>query len=175
MESFLNELLGLRADADNLSAGQMAARAVLVFFVALTLLRLSGKRTFGSISPFDVVIQIILGAVLSRAIVGASPLGSTVLACAVLVLLHRLLAWAAFHSPLIGRVIKGNSYLLVQHGRIQYANLRRNNLSRRDLLQGIREAGGTDDLAAIEMARLERDGRISVVLKNDDASRPQTA
>jgi uncharacterized membrane protein YcaP (DUF421 family) len=173
MEAFFDQLLGLHADADTIGAGQMAARAVLAFFAALVLLRLSGKRTFGNSTPFDVVIQIILGAVLSRSVVAASPLGGTLLACATLVLLHRLLAWAAFHSPLVGRIIKGSSYLLVKDGRIQYANLRRNNLSRRDLLQGLREAAKTDDLAEITTARLERDGRISVVRKQ--AAVPQAA
>ncbi|GAB3837016.1 DUF421 domain-containing protein [Hymenobacter jeollabukensis] len=165
MLSFLDQLLGLRADSRTIEAYQMAARAVLVFFVALALLRLSGKRTFGSNSPFDVVIQVIFGAVLSRAVVAASPLGGTLAACAVLAALHRLLAWAAHRSHFVGRVIKGSSYVLVQEGRIMHGNLRRNNLSRRDLLQGLREAGQTDDLNAIQTARLERDGRISVVLK----------
>lgn len=167
MEVFFDQLLGLDADSDSITPGQMAARAVLVFFAAL-LLRLSGKRTFAHNAPFDVVIQIILGAVLSRAVVAASPLGSTLLACATLVLLHRLLAWAAFHNPTVGRFIKGSSYVLVQDGRIQYGNLRRNNLSRRDLLQGIREAAKTDDLGEVETARLERDGRISVVIKQEN-------
>ncbi|KAA9331666.1 DUF421 domain-containing protein [Hymenobacter busanensis] len=165
MNAFFDQLLGLSADSDTIEAGQMAARAVLVFCVALALLRLSGKRTFGNSTPFDVVIQIILGAVLSRAVVAASPLGGTIVACVVLVLLHRLLAWAAFHNQTVGRIIKGSSYVLVENGRIHYGNLRRNNLSKRDLLQGIREAGGTDEVREVETARLERDGRISVVQK----------
>ncbi|RTQ53311.1 DUF421 domain-containing protein [Hymenobacter gummosus] len=172
MPAFFDELLGLEATSDTIGTGQMGARAVLVFFVALALLRLSDKRTFGSSSPFDVVIQIILGAVLSRAVVAASPLGGTMAAGAVLVLLHRLLAWAAYHNRLVGRLIKGSSYLLVQAGRILYGNLRRNNLSRRDLLQGIREAGKTDDLTQVQTARLERDGRISVVLSTLQTDSP---
>lgn len=163
----INELLGLHASSHTITALQMAVRAVLVFCVALALLRLAGKRTFGSSSPFDVVIQVIFGAVLSRAVVAASPLGGTLAACAVLVLLHRLLAWAAHRSHFVGRIIKGTSYVLVQDGRIQYRNLRHNNLSRRDLLQGIREAAETENLAEVQTARLERDGRISVVLKRE--------
>jgi len=56
----------------------MAARSVVVFVITLLLLRISGRRSFGLRTPLDNIISIILAAVLSRAIVGASPFFSMV-------------------------------------------------------------------------------------------------
>jgi uncharacterized membrane protein YcaP (DUF421 family) len=89
---FLNELLGLQASSHNINTLQMCARAILVFLWALLLLRLAGNRAFGSGSALDMVLKVVFGAVLSRAIVAASPFGATMLAGAVLMGLYRLLA-----------------------------------------------------------------------------------
>ncbi|PJJ54593.1 DUF421 domain-containing protein [Hymenobacter chitinivorans] len=165
MEDLWHELLGLEADSHSITAGQMCARAVVVFLVALALLRLSGKRTFASSSAFNMVLKIILGAVLSRAIVAASPFGATLLASAVLVLLHRLLAWAAFRSKFIGRLIKGAPVQLVKDGRYCEDNMRRASISHNDLLEGLRHGGHRASLEGIDQVYLERNGHISVVKK----------
>jgi len=60
--------------------GQMAARAVVVFFVALVLIRISGRRSFGQHSLFDACATVLIGATLARAVVGASPFLATVCA-----------------------------------------------------------------------------------------------
>ena len=38
----------------------MSARAFVVYFIALLLIRISGKRTFGKKSAFDITITIVL-------------------------------------------------------------------------------------------------------------------
>ncbi|QKG54038.1 hypothetical protein [Hymenobacter sp. BRD67] len=76
MKNILDFLIGFTVDSHTITAVQMTTRSVIVFFVALALLRLSGKRTFGGSTAFDMVVKIMLGAVLSRAVVAASPFGA---------------------------------------------------------------------------------------------------
>src|SRR5882757_7042576 len=72
---------------------QMTARSVVVFIIALILIRVSGRRSFSLHSPLDSIISVILGAVLSRAIVGASGFFPVIASCTALVLIHRLFAY----------------------------------------------------------------------------------
>jgi uncharacterized membrane protein YcaP (DUF421 family) len=167
MTDFWNTLFGPHASSHTITALQMTTRAVIVFFAVLALLRLSGSRTFGGNTAFDMVVKIMLGAVMSRAVVAASPFWGTLLAGLVLVALHRVLAWAAFHSTFVGRLVKGEGQLLAQQGRLDEKSLRRNHLTHADLLEGLRESANIGAVEQAETVRLERDGSISVVKKTE--------
>src|SRR5690348_10535150 len=83
---------------DHITVGQECARAVLIFVYGLIALRISGKRTFARWSALDIVLSIIIGSNLSRALTGSAPLGGTLAAVAVLILLHVAASLAAAHS-----------------------------------------------------------------------------
>lgn len=165
MKETLDFLFGFHADSHTIMAVQMGDRAVLMFFAALALLRLSGPRTFGGSTPFDMVVKIMLGAVLSRAVVAASPFGGTLLASFVLVGLHRLLAVAAYRSEWVGWLVKGEANVLAEQGRAKSDQLCQLNLTEKDLLEALHENGNVAALANTEAVYLERDGSISVVKK----------
>ena len=102
--NLIEALFGSGRDLDTL---QMAARAAAIFIAALVLIRISGRRSFGQRSPFDYVVAILLGATLSRIIVGASPAVPTAIASFVIVLLHRILAWGCVRSERLERLVGG--------------------------------------------------------------------
>ena len=165
MHDALDFLFGPHADSHTITAVQMTTRAVLVFFAVLALLRLSGPRTFGGSTAFDLVVKIMLGSLLSRAVVAASPFWGTLLAGLVFVLLHRVLAWASYHYNWVDKLVKGQVYVLAEKGQANAEQLRQLNLSDKDLREGLHENGNVADLAQTEAVYLERDGSISVVKK----------
>jgi uncharacterized membrane protein YcaP (DUF421 family) len=153
-------------EGKDLSVSQMCCRAFVVYFIALILIRIAGRRTFGKKSAFDNAIALILGAVLSRGVVGASAFVPTVTSCLVLVSLHRLLAWLSTKSDFIRQHIKGENLLLFQHGEILHDNLRQAIMNEKDLMSDVRTKGSLDSLAAVKEIHMEPSGEVSVVKKD---------
>ncbi|TPE45605.1 DUF421 domain-containing protein [Pontibacter mangrovi] len=147
----------------------MSARAVGVFFAALFIIRIGNHRIFGKNSAFDIVLGIIYGSILSRAITGNAPFWPTIAAAFVLVMLHKLLASFAFHTDFgLGTFIKGRSKALVKDGELQKQAMEESSVTQNDLREAIRSAGSHVGTDRIKHAYLERSGKISVILKKDD-------
>jgi uncharacterized membrane protein YcaP (DUF421 family) len=178
----LDGLLGL--SADNISVGQMCARAVFVYISALIMVRALGDRRFaGKYATFDVIIGIMLGATLSRAISGSSPFFPTLLSAFALVLMHRLLSSAAFRFAWLESWIKGGPKLLIKNGKVDKQVLRETHLTSQDLEVVMRSQGTFTDLDSasnplktaiswqkieeqIETATLEPNGSINIKLRS---------
>lgn len=164
MEEFLNTALGVHHE--DLTWWQMSIRAVIVFIVALIIVRVGNHRIFGKHTAFDIVLGIIYGSVLSRAITGNSPFFPTLVAALVLMLSHRLLAIVAYHSNFgFGNWIKGKPSILIKDGELQREAMRKNSITEHDLSEAVRKAGYESDLSKINTAYLERSGDISIIEK----------
>jgi uncharacterized membrane protein YcaP (DUF421 family) len=149
----------------DLNALQMAARAVVTFVVTVAVVRIGNKRLFGKGTAYDMVVAIMIGSVMSRAITGSG--AGTMLATwaggLTLILLHWLLSWVAFHTDSFGSLVKGHEVQLVKDGEILESGMRETGTTRRDLDRALREDGNVPDISQVQMAYMERDGSISVV------------
>ena len=150
---------------EDLSPTQMAIRAFVMFFIALMLIRLAGMRIFGIKTAFDNILVIMLGAILSRVIVGASPFFSTVAAAAAMILVHKFLAWLAMKHEWVGKIVKGYRHSLYHDGEMREDNLRRTAVSKDDLMEGVRLEINKNSLDEVEQIFIEKTGEISVVKK----------
>ena len=103
---------------------------------------------------------------LSRAIAGASPFLSTIAACLVLLLVHRLLAWLILYNKTAGKMLKGEKIPLYQNGQIVDQNLKKCFITRDDLISDVRLKANADNFDTIEEIYMENTGELSVVLKN---------
>jgi len=162
---FMDWVLQLFGQDKDLTALQMSMRGITVFILALVLIRISGRRSFGLHTPLDNIISILLGAVLSRAVVGASPFIPVIICCLVIVLIHRLLGALVSRNERLGNVIEGKKMLLFQDGRFIEDNMKRAQVCKENVMQGIRESALTDDLSKIEKVYIERNGVISAIKK----------
>ncbi len=156
-------LLGLGRDVGEVNAGQMALRALLIYGVTLALVRLGSKRFLSEATAFDVIVAIMLGSVMSRAINGSAPFVPTVLGGVVLLGLHWLFAVLAFHTRWFGALVKGDPVLLIKEGTIQWQGMRRGSVSTQDLVQALRLQTNQTDPSTIQLAYLERNGQISFI------------
>lgn len=165
LADFADALLGLSLSAHELHARHVAWRTLVVFAFGVIIVRLSNRRLLGRNAAFDVLLGVLLGSVLSRAINGGAPFGPTLLGSALLIALHHLLAAAGTRWHGVSRLLKGAPEVLVRNGRVQHDALARCDLSHEDLEEELRLQGHTPDPAEIAEARLERTGTISVVPK----------
>jgi uncharacterized membrane protein YcaP (DUF421 family) len=155
----------------DLDALQVCMRAAVLFVAALVLIRIAGMRAFGRKSSFDSTITIMLGAVLSRPVVGASPFWPTLAGCAVLVVLHRLVGMATAHSRALERVVKGSSRLVYRDGRVDHEQMMRCGISPADLDEVARRHALVPDRSGVYEIVMESSGELSVVTHRADDHR----
>lgn len=160
MKQAIQFIFGTGSD---LEVWQLASRAAVVFAIAIVLIRASGRRSFGQHTVFDACITVLLGAVLSRAVVGASPFWPTVAGGAVLVGLHRLVAHLNLRSQWFEDLVTGREIELVHDGILDRSAMRQALVTDKNLQAAIRQKLGTDDLSRVRRAVLERDGRITII------------
>ncbi|MCP8940915.1 DUF421 domain-containing protein [Alsobacter sp. SYSU M60028] len=147
---------------NDISALQECARAVVVFAYGLALVRLLGRRVFGRWAALDIIVSIVAGSNLSRALTGGAPLFGTLAATTVLMLLHWLFAHAAARSALVSRVVEGRPATLAEDGRLDTDRLRRFGVSEADLNEALRQAGVTE-IGQTRLVTLEPSGKIGVI------------
>lgn len=157
----------LIGNGEHLNPIHMGIRAILIFFIALVMIRLGGFRIMGKKSGFDLVIIIMLGAVLARAIVGASPMLSTIAAAGIMIAVNRALAWISLKNPKISALINGKPLVICQDGEINWKNMDKICLSESELYSSLRLERHQNNLAQIKLATMETNGRISFILKTD--------
>lgn len=163
MEELIHNLVG---EGQHLTPLQMSVRAFFMFFIILVLIKLGGIRIFGKQTAFDAIVRITLGAVLARGIVGASPYFSTVVACTVIILLHRLFGRLAIKNHFIGKIVKGESVLLYKNGEFYWKNMRKTSISKNDILESLRLELNCETLQNVEAVYIERTGQITFITKD---------
>ncbi len=159
----LQTLLALGRDVANVGALPMALRTIIIYAFTLAIVRLGSKRFLGQASAFDTIVGIMIGSVMSRAINGSAPFVPTLVAGAVFIGMHWLLAVLAFHIHWFGPFVKGNPVLLIKDGQVQEQGMRRGGITRHDLAEALRQQTKENDTALIKLAYLERNGGISII------------
>lgn len=144
---------------------QMTIRAVLIFLFGLALLRIFGRRAFNKSSSVDIILAILVGSNLSRALTGNASFGPTVAATTAIVLLYWVITELAYRSSGVGWLVKGRAERLVSNGKVNWQAMQRHGFSEGDLAEALREKGITQ-LQHVAAAYMERDGSVSVIRKH---------
>lgn len=157
--------LGLEWEGRDLTMTHMALRAVVVFVLSIVMLKVGDKRFMGKSTALDVFLGIVFGSTVSRAITGNAPFFPALAGGLTLVLLHWLFAAVAFRSQGFGRLVKGRSNLLVRDGEILWDAMRKSHVTTHDLEEALRREGEEPDVKRVKEAHLERNGDISILMR----------
>ena len=143
---------------------QECLRALVIFIYGLTLMRISGRRTFGRWSALDIVVSIVFGSSLSRALTGNAPFGGTMAAMTVLMALHWFLARAVVKSHRVSQFFEGEPIQLARGGNSDDATMANWAVSHADLAEALR-GSGIQHVSDAHVVMLEPSGKITVVKK----------
>jgi uncharacterized membrane protein YcaP (DUF421 family) len=146
-----------------IALGEKILRTVVIYVFILLAFRFTGKRQVGQLTPFDLVVLLIISNVVQNAVIGPdNSLGGGLLGAVVILALNWLVVELTFRSKRLRRMLEAEPTLLVHNGRILHDNLRRERLTLDDLHAALRRAG-VADLERVHVAVLEENGGISVI------------
>jgi len=96
---------------------ELVARGAIVYCALLLMMRLSGRRTVGQFTPFDLLVVMLLSEAVSNSLTGGddSLFGGLIIA-AKLVALTVLFAFLTSRSKKIERLIEGSPVLIGRDG-----------------------------------------------------------
>ena len=160
---FLNDWWGIN---ENISSLEIAARSAVMFIAALLLIRLAGMRPFGKGEPFDQIITFLIGGILSRGVVAATPFVPTIISMIVIILVHKLFAKLSIYNKWFGAKVKGEKVLLYRDGTFLRDNMHSVNITEHDIMEDLRLEVQLGNLEKIQEAYMERTGKISFVKKD---------
>ena len=141
---------------------EFIVRAAVVYATLLVLVRLSGKRTVGQFSPFDLVVVMLLSEAVSGSVNGQDgSLPGGLIAAATLIILNVAVVMFASRSEKADDVLQGSPVLVGRDGTIYKDVLRRERVPASDVEQALRE--NNCEIEQMRMAVLEADGSISII------------
>jgi uncharacterized membrane protein YcaP (DUF421 family) len=144
---------------------EFVVRAAVVYAVLLALVRVTGKRSVGQFTPFDLIVVMLLSEAVSGSLNGQDEsLAGGLIAAATLVALNVVVGFLSARSHRIHTAVEGEPVIIGRDGRLFEDVLRRARVPRSDVEKALR----SDDveLEEMRMAILEADGSITI-LKRD--------
>ena len=148
-------------------------RSIIIYLVALMLLRLMGKRQLGQMQPFELVIMLIIADLATIPMAEtALPLIHGIIPILTLAVMHSLLSYFTRKSIRFRKLINGKPKIIISPNGIEKSALKELNLNYSDLMEGIRTAGYFN-LEEILYAIMQTNGTITVLPRS--AYAPLTA
>lgn len=142
-------------------------RATVMFTFLYVLLRLMGKRELGQLTPFELVVMIVMGDLIQQGVTHNDfSLTGAILAVSTFAFLGLVLSWLTYLSPKAEKLLDGQPRVIICEGELIRDNLRRDRITLAEVESEMRLAG-IARLADVAWAILEPQGKISFI-KNED-------
>ncbi|GAA0488077.1 DUF421 domain-containing protein [Salinibacillus aidingensis] len=141
-------------------------RTFIAFTVLLILARIMGKKQISQFTFFDYVVGITIGSISATiAINEAVKITNGILALIYLTIFLFIISYIALKSLAFRDIVEGSPTVLVENGKILEENLKKVRFTFDDLLIKLREKNAFK-VSDVELAVLETDGKVSVMMKS---------
>jgi uncharacterized membrane protein YcaP (DUF421 family) len=145
-------------------------RPLVVYAFLMLVFRLVGKRELAQLTAFDLIVLLTISNLLQNAMIGKDDsLGGGIIGALTLIVANGTIARLTLRSGWLQRLLTGKPTVLIEDGQVLESNLRRELMSRSELEQALREhdLDPETELQSVRRARLEPDGRVSVLRKRE--------
>lgn len=141
-------------------------RTLFIYITLLIVMRVMGKREVGQLSPFDLVVAIVI-AELAALPMSEKHIGlfQGIVPIMTLMVAEVVLSWLCLKSIAARKIISGKPSIIIVNGKIDEGQMRRSRYNIHDLLTQLRDKG-IANINDVEFAILETSGRLSVIPKS---------
>ena len=142
---------------------EFIVRGIAVYVFLLVLLRVTGKRQIGQLSPFDLVLLLVLSNAVQNSMNGGdNSLVGGMVSAATLVALNFCIGLATAHNKKLEEFVEGRPQVLIHNGQLFEEVLASAQLTHHELHAALRQSGCAT-VNEVSMAVLENNGAISVI------------
>nr|WP_275980381.1 DUF421 domain-containing protein [Halalkalibacter alkaliphilus] len=145
-------------------------RTIVVFIIILTFFRFMGKKELGELSLLDIIVSLMIAELAVIAIEDPEVSMARGLApIFLLILIQVILTTVSLKDQRFRDLIEGRPVMIIEKGKINQTNMRKQRYNLDDVLFQLREKG-ISDIRQVDFAILERSGNLSIFRKEDTSS-----
>lgn len=138
-------------------------KPVVLFIVAVVLLRITGRRSIAQMTIAQTVVIISIGAIIVEPF-SDKDIKKTVIAATIYIILLMLFEYFEFHSKFFKKVAVGDEIIIINNGEFVEENLKRLKLTKAEVLSRVRQEG-IPSLSYIAQGSMEANGEFGFRLK----------
>ncbi|APU72004.1 DUF421 domain-containing protein [Companilactobacillus crustorum] len=152
-----------------LDYGDLTLKFIIGFLIMVLQINLFGRGNIAPTSAIDQLQNYVLGGIVGGMIYNSS---ISLMQFTMVLLIWTMVVFVAKfltnHNNFFKKVIEGTPQLIVKNGRIDVNLALRNGLSANDFTFKLRQAG-VMDVRNVKRAVFERNGQLTIVMKNEDS------
>jgi len=146
---------------------ELVLRAAIMYIALIVLIRISGKRQIGELSPFDLILLLILSEAVQNAMNAGeeSVTGGLIVVCTLLGL-NSFIGYITYKSKKAEDIIEGKPEILIRNGKLIESVAEAARITESELESALRE-NGVFQIEDVKLAILENNGSVTVESYNE--------
>jgi uncharacterized membrane protein YcaP (DUF421 family) len=145
------------------NALELFIRTTVIYLGLVLALRIVGRREVGSLELTDLLMIVLIADGVQNGMAGDyTSVSGAVIIAGTLIGWNYALSWLTYVSPHARSLLLPEPLLLIEEGRYQRRNMRREMVTHGELESLLRNQG-IEDASAVKAARLEPNGELSVI------------
>lgn len=152
----------------SMSPFELMIRGSITYLALFGLMRFVLKREGGNVGLADLLMTVMVADAAQNAMAAEykSITDGLILVCTI-VFWNYAIDWLTYHSETFRKLLEPNPLRLVMDGKMLHRNMRKELISKSDILSHMRE-NGIESLSDVAAAYMESDGRITIIPKKKE-------